>query len=512
VLGIGVCLAVGKEPAKEPGAKSDKEALPFWTKPDPRARKDLGTTTRSLSRGIVLLGYPKRPGATGWVLSARHRLIVTNAHVADLMAEKGQLFAIVNGTDQVHKVKRALYHPGVRRRLPGGKISIRSECPADGEVFTVSPDLAILELADGPALSTELPMATPDDLKNLFAQTVGMLGFPAHDNRTWPSVGEKAQGTYHDGVISRLTNFHSSVDAPSDELQFVQHTIQNFGGFSGSPIYLSNGRVVAVNNSGGPRVDRGITVTISNGIRVDCLWELLVHHKLDSKVAVPIDKSKLNIKRWLTSSEAEKRLLRAVRLVDEAANLIDFRQDYLAGVKKCDEAINLVPTYPDAYRVRCAGWNNYYSSEPLSQVKAREILRAAREDADQYSKLNSSDVRGFVAMANTANNVGALTRNNTVIKVAVANLDKVLSTEALPRSQRAELLSLRGVSHFNLRNRASAEKDFRESILLDPTNDLLYENRARFYQATGRADLAENDRASARAIRKSILDKLEKND
>jgi hypothetical protein len=463
--------------------------------------------TRSLSRAVVLVGYPKVGHGTAWVLSCKHRLLVTNAHVADILGERGKMVAIVNGTEQVHRVEHVWYHPGVRRQLPGGKVSIRSGCPADGEVFWACPDLAVLQLsAGGPALTAELPMATPEEVKNLFAGTVGMLGFPGYDT-AWPGLGEKAQGTYHDGVVSRLTDFRLSVNAPEEEFQFVQHTLGSWPGFSGSPVYLSNGHVVAINNSRRRAEARGVRTMISHGIRVDCLWELLVHHGLDSKVPVPVDKSRLRIKRWLVLGEAERAFRRAAKLVDEAAYLIDYRQDFLAGVKKCDRAVEIAPDYPDAYRVRCAGLNNYYCYERPAGEKARAALQAAAEDAGRYAKLMASDPRALTVVVNTANNVAALTGNNSRVKDALTALDQALGSENLTGPQRAEFHSLRGTCHFNLRNRASAKDDFNESIRLDQQNDVLWDNRARFWEAMGRDDLAEADRARARAIRTRVLER-----
>jgi len=444
------------------------------------------------------VGYPKVGIGTGWVVSAKHRLLVTNAHVADMIGIKGKLLAIVNGTDRVYKVKRAWYHPGVRRQLAGGKVSIRAECPADGKVDAWSPDLAVLELtADGPALTVELPMATPDELNKLFAQPVGMLGFPAHSTgkptgpgrqvqAAWPALGEEAQATYHDGVVSRLTNFRLSVSAPEEERQFVQSTLGNWPGFSGSPLYLSNGHVVAINNSWRPAEDRGVKLQISQAIRVDCLWELLVHHKLDSKVPVPIDKSRLRIARWLKPDEVEKQFRRAVKLVDEAAYLIDYRNEFLAGVAKCDEAIRLFPDYPYAYQVRSAGWNNQYFYNQPGKRAALDLLRKASKDAETYFKLMGSDVRAIEGKATTLMNLAALTENRSIIQETLGDLNKVLSSENVPEAQRAHFHSLRGQTYFNLGDRRRAREDYDESIRLDPQNDILFDNRARFWEALGR--------------------------
>jgi hypothetical protein len=308
-------------------------------------------------------------------------------------------------------------------------------------------------------------------------------------------------------VISRLTNFRFSASAPDEELQFVQHTLPGVGGYSGSPMYLPNGRVVAVHNSFRAAEDRGAKTIIAHAIRIDCLWELLVHHKLDDKVPVPVERSRLNVKRWLKPDEAEVKFRRAVKLADEAAYLIDYKQEYMAGVRKCNEAIKLAPAYPYAYWVRCAGRNGYYSSRPLTPARARSILAAAARDADTYARLMSSDPRALTGVVNTAINVAAVMKNGSLLRRSLPNLNKALGSASLGRAERAELLSLRGACQHSLGNKARAREDFDESIELDPDNDVLYDNRARYWEAIGNRRRAAQDRAKARAIRKALLEK-----
>src|SRR5205085_1261535 len=145
---------------------------------------------------------------TAWVVSKEHRLLVTNAHVADIMHPGGTMEAMLNGTSHSYTVAKAWYHPGVRRFLERDtSLSVRSADPADGPVDPISPDVAVLQLAaGGPELPAELPMATAGELAELFAQSAGILGFPGY-NTGWPAPGRKAAATFHDGVISRLTDF-----------------------------------------------------------------------------------------------------------------------------------------------------------------------------------------------------------------------------------------------------------------------------------------------------------------
>jgi hypothetical protein len=512
--GIVAVISAPALPAQEnetpPNQKrvDEDEGPAFFAKPNPQFGQKLKTAADKAKGSVLIVGFPKAGHGTAWVLSSQHRLLATNAHVADLLATKGKMLAIVNGTEQVHKVESVLYHPGVRRKMPGGQTSIRAPCPQDGDIDPRCPDVAVIQLtADGPALPPELPMATPDELKNLFAQTVGMLGFPGHDS-SWPQAGDTPSCTYCDGVVSRLSNFFFS-RAHEDEQQFVQHTLPSWGGYSGSPIFLANGHVVALHNmsrfankefSG----NTALVKAIPHGVRIDCLWELLVHHQLEAKVPIPIDKSKLRLKRWLEPDEAEKKYRQACKLVEEAERLIDQDQRFTDGIRKCDEAIALLPNYPDAYRVRCAARNSIYAYEnPAGEGK--QLLGLALDDAAKFAKLMPTDPRWLVAEINTAINISKLGRNRAVLGPYMGKLDKALEAEGLPKPLRAEFFSLRGLCHFIRGNDDAAFNDLNNSVRLDPDNDVLYDNRARCWEALRRYELAERDRAKARQIRKDLL-------
>lgn len=489
-----------------PAPATKKDDLPFLVPPDPRARTELGALTRDRAGAVLLAGYPKAGHGTAWVLSSQHRLLVTNAHVADIMGAKGTLLAIADGSRHAHEVKKVYYHPGVRRRLPGGKVSIRADCPADGEVDPMCPDLAVLELEPGgPPLPPELPMAGPDELKTLLAQTVGMYGFPGH-SASWPGAGEKAQGSYTDGVVSRMTNFRLSGTAAADDLQFVQTTLGNFPGYSGSPVYLANGRVAAINNSVRLAESKGVTAQVSHAVRVDSLWELLVYHKLDEKVPLPVDRAAVRHERWRELDESERRFRRAVALVDEASTLVDFDQKFGEAVKKCDQAAELAPDYPHSYRVRCAARNAQFAYDRAANPRA--VLEAAYDDAEKYFTMMKSDPAAVIALVNTACNLTAATRNQGPVQAVLPTLNRVASSDALPKPVRAEFVSLRGTCLFNLQQSARARDDFNDAIRLDPENAFLFDNRARFWEAVGNNQLAEQDRATARALRKKELERV----
>jgi hypothetical protein len=163
----------------------------------------------------MLVGHPRFGRGTAWVISKKHRLIVTNAHVADILHESGgNMFALTNGSAELHKVERAWYHPGVRRQVSSGVV-IKSGNPAEGPVNSNCPDVAIMQLGAGPELPEELTMAGPSSFAELWAQPAAIMGYPGHDTQSWPQIGEMAEASFHDGHIQRITDFRNNVNAPA---------------------------------------------------------------------------------------------------------------------------------------------------------------------------------------------------------------------------------------------------------------------------------------------------------
>ena len=261
----------------------------------------------------MLVGNPKfkkgdnyySTSGTAFVISRKYRLLATNAHVADIYRETGgKMYAVRDGSSVVYTIDHEpWYHPGVKRRGQDGLLH-QDANPAAGNVFTWSPDVAVLHVAPGPELPAEVTFATGRELDCAF-QSVAMMGYPgyntgnSYDHFEWPKTdgGEKASATYRFGVIDRLTDFHNRATASLADMQFLHHSLESWHGFSGSPIFLPDGHVVGLNNSGDMSSEGGRAVPLSYGVRIDCLWELLIYHHLDGLVKIPVDKSTLLVDR-----------------------------------------------------------------------------------------------------------------------------------------------------------------------------------------------------------------------
>jgi tetratricopeptide (TPR) repeat protein len=501
------------DPGKLLGQTPETGALPLWSQPSADARQDLGKQARAAERGVILLGFPKVGTGTGWVISKKNRLVVTNAHVADLMHRTdGKLLAIPSGTSQLYKVEKAWYHPGVRRFLKNSpNLSVRSTDPKDGPVDPASPDLAVVRLAaGGPDLETEFAPAAEAEVAELFAQPAAIFGFPGHDTKGWPGLGEEAAATYHDGVVSRLTDFQFRPGGPYAERQFVQYTMSEWGGFSGSPVFLRSGRVAAVHNMARTVEDKGSgeRKVIPHGVRVDCVFELLVHHKLADKVPFKIDESKVLVERWLKPDPRTEKALadfdKAEQLVIQARLDIFTKQEFKKGIDKCNKALDLLPSYAPAYQVRSYGWNNYFGfhQDNLNTEQKLDYLQRAYDDIQKYMQLLPSDQAGPVIACQVKNNAGIVQDAARPLRESLSILNKVLEVEGLKASTRAEAHSYRATAHDFLGNADAARRDHGEALRLMPEVPILWENRALFWDKNGRPDLAAADRAKAREVRR----------
>jgi tetratricopeptide (TPR) repeat protein len=488
--------------AKELGLTPENKALPFNAAPSGDERAALGRIARNMAPSTFVVGVRGKAHGTAWVLSKENRLLATNAHVADILI-MGDMIAVQNGTAKEFRVVKAWYHPGVRRFVKG--LSIRSSDPREGKVDGRCPDVAVLQLADGAELPAAWPMADYKDFASLFGQPVGMVGFPGHDTQGVPKGGDRAQATFHDGMVSRLSDFRLNPGASDAELQFLQYTIPDWGGFSGSPVYLPNGKVVALHNWVRYAQDANEKKPIQHGVRVDCLWELLVHHGLEKQVAFKIDKGKLDIARWLKEDERDKKFRKAIALVSEARFLVYTKLDFRGGLAKTKEAAELAPTYADIYDVRVGAYTNQWFKHrgQFTAAENRQLLENALEEAKTYAKLaGSSDPYAYLNIALACNNLGYVSGNQKLNSKALELANVVIDTPNVTAHAKASAWSARGVALSNLDEEKAALAAHNTACKTYRDDPIFYENRAEFLvNNRGFKNFIDSDRMRAKLLR-----------
>jgi tetratricopeptide (TPR) repeat protein len=480
-------------------------SVPLWTEAPPADSLDLSQIVRELRGSVFLVGTPDVGKGTAFVISQENRLLATNAHVADIMFESGgEMLAIANGTARTYKVIERYYHPGVRRLVENQ--AVRTSDPARGEVYPESPDVAVLRVAEGEELPAAISLATPDEIQDLLARPVAMMGFPGHDTRTWPVIGQKAQATFRQGVICRVTDFFNDVDAPDNQLQFLQHSMANWFGFSGSPIFMKNGHVVALNNSGTTKKRGDLITSLAFGVRVDCLWELLKAHSLLSQVAVQADPGSIDVERFSQPDATEQKLNKAKRLVAEAKIAV-MRDDFLNAVHKCNEAIDLMPNLTVAYDTRHNAYNLYVNRVVNARnAEAKKYFEWALEDAKTAARLEPTSVDHFLDDSmSTLNvlNVDAPLGSFYEAPKEVQRITKLLETEGIRDRDKSYAYRVRAIAKAWS---GDALDDIKSAIKADPFIPQAYRTLATYYQLHGNPEGERDARAVAAKIAEAIAD------
>jgi hypothetical protein len=493
------------------GLTPQTKSLPLWTKPPDTAVQEMAGTIKVLKEAILLVGDPNVGTATAWVISRKNRLLATNAHVADIMKDAGKMMAIRNGTSVLYEVDKCWYHPGVRR-YKNARLSVRSQDPADGDIDANSPDVAVLHLADGPDLPVEFPLATVEEEEECLGAPIGMMGYPGHDTDSWPKIGEKAQATLREGIVCRTTDFFGGVSGPSGEMQKLQHSLASWHGFSGSPLFLPNGHVIGLHNSG-----RGVTIEGENrhvelayGVRVDCLWELLAYHHLDDKVAIGLDKSKLLLARYEETDPTLEKYNQAAKLVAEVDHLL-LEKKYAEGVEKCNAATTLCPGYSKAYYARAVMYTKYNIDRFSGATVAGEAVNPeqlkyatlAQDDAHTYLTMNPNDAHAILFYCMKASDVDIIrqvysaNRRDIVVDMAT----KIIENPSISAFLKARAYTARAAVKTNDPRAAEISDeiyaDYNAAIRLDPFNANLWRNRGAFSPPGSQQEQSDYRRAQA---------------
>lgn len=473
------------------------------------ATQDLSQAARRAQHAVVLLvaGDQDSIGmGTGFVISRKHRLVVTNAHVADLFAIYGSMSAFINDAGTEHRVDRVWYHPGVLRVIDGdGAGVVRSMDPQIGDPHLECADLAVVRLSDeGPELPAEMALAGPQEIEELLGKPIGLLGFPGSDTKLTDDDLARPQATYHHGVVSRMTDFRMKNAVPNNRRQLVQHTASGVPGASGSPLFLADGRVVGVHSALRVEATDVYREQTSHGIRIDALWELLAYHKLDDKVPLPVDRASLDTARFDKPDPEIEKFQKVWKLLDEAEELYSQGEFAEAG-NRCNDAIELAPDYPYCYQMRYDVFSGYLVKyqKILPPEKLLEQAELAEMDASKLYELRGT-ADSLMNHAEAINNVGVAAKKAGQSARAershfrAAEMCRILlEAVTLDAESQARAYSIRGKAATEMQDYGQAVVEFSEAIKLQPNRSLYYDNRAEQYENLNDQARARADRAKA---------------
>jgi hypothetical protein len=504
--------------------------LGWWQWQLQLTHRELSDAAERVKHGLMLIGYPGNPNdpnsqlviATGFLIDLDRRLVATNAHVGDMQTKAATLLAFPNGAAEHYQVEHVYYHPGEVRISPQG-VRKRSIIRADGVVDQFSPDVAILQLKDDgkpfPPGVTKVELATPEEVQALSYSAVGMSGYPGATTQ-FPTQGTVLSPDTRFGNINRVTGFDQNTQDDSRNNQLVAYTMTTAGGFSGSPLYLKNGHVVAINNS--HRVESGTSQTY--GIRIDCLWELLAdfreHHGSDKLIPLPsgLDQAQLHAhvdpsvqSPEDASASAAVALLQSAHLLDTsvattAAGQPFNQKDFEDKLSLCAKAISQAGKFPFVYLARGRLYGQMSDAKQLPPGSQMQFLKNADQDFQMALGLGSAhapplDPKCYEATLSRSRIKWLMARvpasgvNQDDLAI-IEDVDQVLNDQTTPLTKRLQSLAwrIRAKCHWNAQE-AGRDLDQAVSALPQWTENLRmraeYLSSAADYFATPAVNQAE---------------------
>jgi serine/threonine protein kinase/S1-C subfamily serine protease len=237
----------------------------------PRVADDFQKVVEQRAAAVFLLVAVLPDGrvgtGTGFAITP-DGLLGTNAHVEAMFDKAAWTRAIQNGTGDVFEIVRSKRHPDY-----GG---------------VASPDVALVRIDPRGRTFPAFDLATKDELRRLaVGSRLGTMGYPGEidylqgfqrDSKTAPG----AAAVFKDARVTRMTDFEGRL-ADFEHACLIGHSASTTGGTSGSPLFLADGKVVALNNSGLVeqwRTKAGDTLQITSasqlkmGVRADVLQDL----------------------------------------------------------------------------------------------------------------------------------------------------------------------------------------------------------------------------------------------
>ncbi len=251
-------------PAPEPSSAREEAIVLRWGRPSllvrngtfehaesPTWRAMLEGTRGRIEQAIARVGRVElldhltmEWAGTGWIVDRVHgrTIVVTNRHVAELFVRTG-------GADGPHFARNFL------GGAIGAQIDFREEYDVD-LTFEVrveralylagpnEPDIALLELASDVALPDPIELESGEVQDR---QTIGVIGYPAHDSRNGHADMERYFGDTFD--VKRFAPGRVSFRAAGQH--YFVHDCTTLGGNSGSAaIDLDTGKAVGLHFAG----------------------------------------------------------------------------------------------------------------------------------------------------------------------------------------------------------------------------------------------------------------------
>ena len=216
------------------------------------------------------------------------------------------------------------------------------------------------------------------------------------------------------------------------------------------------------------------------GCRVDCLRELLLYHGLLHGIEIH-EKSLITAPDWRPDPNLE--LYRKAAKYMHNADALAAPGDYLAASQRSNDAIEAVPHYASAYLQRSKVYLYYcgLNWNLLSHEKRRRYAEWAFQDSAKCIEILPE--WGSPVLINLESSIYLSLLNNDLdgfrrkIQTVGELLDKKLPHPRFSDNEIGFAINCREQCHHYLGDWRAAERDYSESIRLDPSEPRWFINR-----------------------------------
>jgi hypothetical protein len=200
-------------------------------------------------------------------------------------------------------------------------------------------------------------------------------------------------------------------------------------------------------------------------------------------------------------------LREAVKLV-RAARELRRKGDFRAASQNCNRALDLAPNYPGGLLERAAAYLWFCGSrwQSLTREQRLEYVLWSKQDCDRCVEVFREWSRPAVFLVQVEVYLALLRGGRDGLERARRLADELLENKSAfdppPDTwEKSFAFCCRAQCNHALGDFTRAERDYMESIRLEPDEPQWYNSRARFWDSQGKGDLAAKDRAQANDLR-----------
>jgi trypsin-like peptidase len=467
---------------------------PEYVRVTPSEGMRLARVAQQCERGVFLIGEGRGYGGTTFVISRRHRLLVTCAHCVDPEQARGPK-TVMNALGETFRITQTWLHPDIVRLRPERSDEKDSVLP--GRISSASADLAILQLEEGASLPVEFSLARTARGPSVPGRPAACLGFPLYVHHMFPRTPYRVRpATAYGIVLHTFPLWPAGLPKDAHPVWQFDATPAAWPGSSGSPLILDDGYVIGICTSGGiTRNHDGSYEFRTCGVLVDHVWDLLARSRgLQGCLTRDRDGRELPpVARRTAPAPSATELTRMSR-----ARMLREQQQYGDAADLLNALVETTAWRAEPHAERAAVFAGYHDRlherrDPVTPETCVKYARWQYEDAVAALHLDGTNPDHHVNVGSALCVLARATGDRPCART-VQRVCGEFRAMGGPRPLQATLYALEARACRELGQLADALQAINTAIELDTSQPSFYRTRAAIRADTNRRTLAATDR------------------